>query len=206
MKRFALPAIVAGLTVCLASAAGAQNFTMKFGTATVNEPQHEYIKLFKDEVERQSGGRIKVEIYPQSQLGPIPRQIEGLQLGTIEAFIGPADFYVGVDKRYGVFSAPILFGDRKNAAATLADAELNKAILALGAEAGAAEARRGAQDGRRRGHQRRPAGQGILRARARHVGETLNSRRLGRAHLRARPNPSGLLANVGSRIACHKRV
>src|SRR5688572_4205826 len=94
------------VAACLATAAAAQNFTMKFGTATVNEPQHEYIKIYKEEIERRSGGRIKVEIYPQSQLGPIPRQIEGLQLGTIEGFIGPADFYVGVDKRFGVFSAP----------------------------------------------------------------------------------------------------
>jgi TRAP-type transport system periplasmic protein len=131
-----LTAIGVVLAAGFATSAAAQNFTMKFGTATVNEPQHEYIKLYKEEVEKASGGRIKVEIYPQSQLGPIPRQIEGLQLGTIEAFIGPADFYVGVDKRYGVFSAPILFRDRKNAAATLADPELNKAILALGADKG----------------------------------------------------------------------
>src|SRR5262245_20065560 len=133
-----LPMMAAGLAfvTSLATTAAAQNFTMKFGTATVNEPQHEYIKLYKEEVEKASGGRIKVEIYPQSQLGPIPRQIEGLQLGTIEGFIGPADFYVGVDKRYGVFSAPILFRDRKNAAAALADPELNKAILALGADKG----------------------------------------------------------------------
>jgi len=133
---FRLTAIGVAFAASFGSSAGAQNFTMKFGTATVNEPQHEYIKLYKEEIEKASGGRIKVEIYPQSQLGPIPRQIEGLQLGTIEAFIGPADFYVGVDKRYGVFSAPILFGDRKNAAATLADPELNKAILALGADKG----------------------------------------------------------------------
>jgi TRAP-type transport system periplasmic protein len=135
---FRLSALAVGVAFAAfaATAATAQNFTMKFGTATVNEPQHEYIKLYKEEIEQRSGGKIKVEIYPQSQLGPIPRQIEGLQLGTIEAFIGPADFYVGVDKRFGVFSAPILFGDRKNAAATLADAELNKAILALGADKG----------------------------------------------------------------------
>ena len=131
-----LTAIGVVLAAGFASSAAAQNFTMKFGTATVNEPQHEYIKLYREEVEKASGGRIKVEIYPQSQLGPIPRQIEGLQLGTIEGFIGPADFYVGVDKRYGVFSAPILFRDRKNAAATLADPELNKAILALGTDKG----------------------------------------------------------------------
>jgi TRAP-type transport system periplasmic protein len=133
---FRLTAIGVALAAGFGSSAAAQNFTMKFGTATVNEPQHEYIKIYKEEIEKASGGRIKVEIYPQSQLGPIPRQIEGLQLGTIEGFIGPADFYVGVDKRYGVFSAPILFGDRKNAAATLADPELNKAILALGADKG----------------------------------------------------------------------
>ncbi len=135
---FRLTATVVGVVfaVGLASPAIAQNFTMKFGTATVNEPQHEYIKIFKEEVEQRSGGRIKVEVYPQSQLGPIPRQIEGLQLGTVEGFIGPADFYVGVDKRYGVFSAPVLFSGRKNAAATLADPDLNKAILALGADKG----------------------------------------------------------------------
>jgi TRAP-type C4-dicarboxylate transport system substrate-binding protein len=134
----ALSAICAGIAfaISLAGPASAQNFVMKFGTATVNEPQHEFIKLYKEEIEQRSGGRIKVEIYPQSQLGPIPRQIEGLQLGTIEAFIGPADFYVGVDKRYGVFSAPVLFRDRKNAAAALADPELNKAILTLGADKG----------------------------------------------------------------------
>ena len=109
-SRLATMAAAAALAACLATAATAQNFVMKFGTATVNEPQHEYIKIYKEEVEQRSGGKIKVEAYPQSQLGPIPRQIEGLQLGTIEAFIGPADFYVGVDKRYGVFSAPVLFG------------------------------------------------------------------------------------------------
>ena len=135
---FRLPITAASIAFasCLATTALAQGFVMKFGTATVNDPQHEYIKIYKEEIEQRSGGRIKVEIYPQSQLGPIPRQLEGLQLGTIEGFIGPADFYVGVDKRFGVFSAPILFGDRKNAAATLADAELNKAILALGTDKG----------------------------------------------------------------------
>src|SRR5262245_58514054 len=87
-----LTAAAVGLALCLATTLHAQTFTMKFGTATVNEPQHEYIKIYKEEIEQRSGGRIKVEIYPQSQLGPIPRQIEGLQLGTIEGFIGPADF------------------------------------------------------------------------------------------------------------------
>ena len=134
--RLPITATSIAFASCLATTALAQGFVMKFGTATVNDPQHEYIKIYKEEIEQRSGGRIKVEIYPQSQLGPIPRQLEGLQLGTIEGFIGPADFYVGVDKRFGVFSAPILFRDMTNAAATLADPELNQAILALGSDKG----------------------------------------------------------------------
>ena len=52
--------------------------------------------------------------------------IDGLQLGTIEAYIGPADFYVGVDPRLGVFSAPMLFKDNDHASATVLDPALNQ--------------------------------------------------------------------------------
>src|SRR5688500_12612587 len=88
----------------LAAPAVAAEFTMKFGTATFNDTQHQFIKFYKEALEKASGGRIEVAIYPRSELGPIPRMIDGLQLGTIEAYIGPADFYVGVDPRFGVFS------------------------------------------------------------------------------------------------------
>ena len=44
---FGLSALAVGIAfaACAGTAATAQNFTMKFGTATVNEPQHEYIKF-----------------------------------------------------------------------------------------------------------------------------------------------------------------
>jgi C4-dicarboxylate-binding protein DctP len=58
--------------------------------------------------------------------------IDGLLLGTIEAYIGPADFYVGVDPRYGVFSAPMLFRDNDHASATVLDPAINEYILTLG--------------------------------------------------------------------------
>lgn len=114
----------------------AADFKMKFGTATLNEDQHQFIKIFKEEVEKASAGKIEVEIYPQSQLGTIQRHIEGLQLGTIEGFVGPADFYVGIDPRFGVFSTPFLFRDRLHAAAVVRDGELNKEIRELAASKG----------------------------------------------------------------------
>jgi TRAP-type transport system periplasmic protein len=127
--RFA--ASLAALTL-LALPVGAAEFTMKFGTATFNDTQHQFIKFYKDAVEKASGGRIEVGIYPRSELGPIPRMIDGLQLGTIEAYIGPADFYVGVDPRFGVFSTPMLFRNNDHATATVQDPAINNTILELG--------------------------------------------------------------------------
>ncbi|HXX52707.1 MAG TPA: TRAP transporter substrate-binding protein [Xanthobacteraceae bacterium] len=106
---------------------------MKIGTATINETQHQFIKFYKEELERASAGRIEVQIYPASQLGPIPREIEGVELGNIQGYVGPVDFFVGVDPRFGVFSTPMLFRDEANAAATIHDPMVQKAIFDLAA-------------------------------------------------------------------------
>jgi TRAP-type C4-dicarboxylate transport system substrate-binding protein len=125
-------AVVAALVWCAPlRPAGAADFVMKFGTATINETQHQFIKFYKEELEKASGGRIEVQIYPASQLGPIPREIEGVQLGNIQGYIGPVDFFVGVDPRFGVFSAPMLFRDESNAAATVHDSTVQKAMFDL---------------------------------------------------------------------------
>jgi TRAP-type C4-dicarboxylate transport system substrate-binding protein len=113
--------------------AGAADFVLKFGTATINETQHQFIKFYKEELEKASGGRIEVQVYPASQLGPIPREIEGVQLGNIQGFIGPVDFFVGVDPRFGVFSAPLLFKNDANAEATIHDPAVQKAMFDLAA-------------------------------------------------------------------------
>ena len=117
--------------LALAAPAGAAEFVMKMGTATQNETQHQFLKMYKEALEKASGGRIEVQVYPNSQLGPIPREIEGVQLGSIQGYIGPVDFYVGVEPRYGVFSSPMLFRDEANAAATVHDPALQPVILGL---------------------------------------------------------------------------
>jgi TRAP-type transport system periplasmic protein len=121
----------AAVLACLVAPAAAADFVMKIGTATINETQHQFIKFYKEEVEKASGGRIEVQIYPASQLGPIPREIEGVQLGNIQGYVGPVDFFVGVDPRFGVFSAPMLFRDEANAAATIHDPAVQKAMFDL---------------------------------------------------------------------------
>ena len=67
----------------VAHAEDGKAYVMKLSTATVNDVQHEWMKRFVTTVEKDSGGRIKGEIYTASQLGSIPRQIEGTQFGSI---------------------------------------------------------------------------------------------------------------------------
>ena len=133
--RNSLAGIAAAAVISLSAAAPADaaDFVMKVGTATINETQHQFIKFYKEEVEKASNGRIEVQIYPASQLGPIPREIEGVQLGNIQGYVGPVDFFVGVDPRFGVFSTPMLFRDEANAAATVHDPAVKKALFDLAA-------------------------------------------------------------------------
>jgi TRAP-type C4-dicarboxylate transport system substrate-binding protein len=127
--------------VLLALAFGAaqaddKTYVMKLGTATINDAQHEWCKRFVAMVEKDSGGRIKGEIYPSSQLGPIARQIEGVQFGAIQGYIGPPEFLVGVDIRYEVLSAPGLVTDMAHGIRVTGDAELQKMMFGLGANKG----------------------------------------------------------------------
>jgi len=124
----------AALAFSLASAMAvqAQPIVMKIGTATVNDAQHEWMKMYKERVEKASNGKIKVDIYPASQLGSIPRMIEGLQLGTVEGFVSPTDFFVGVDPRFAVYGIPAMFNDRAQAITALQDSGVRQALMSLG--------------------------------------------------------------------------
>ena len=130
-------AALAMAAVCGAAAAQRQEaIVMKLSTATLNDAQHEWMKRFAAAVEKNSSGRIRAEVYPASQLGSIPRQIEGTQLGSIQAWIGPPEFLVGVDPRFELLSVPGLFQNDQHAIRTISDPAFAKAFLALGANKG----------------------------------------------------------------------
>ena len=133
-------AFVAAVTLAgLAAPANAQApspIVMKLSTATVNDTQHEWLKRFAAAVEKDSGGRIKGEIYPASQLGTIPRQIEGTQFNSIQVWCGPPEFLVGVDERYEALSAPGEFTSRDQYNKSIQDPAITGLILGLGANKG----------------------------------------------------------------------
>jgi C4-dicarboxylate-binding protein DctP len=130
----AIATALAGVTG-LAAPAAAQT-TMKLATATVNDVQVEAIKYFGAKVEARSNGRIKAEYYPGAQLGSNPRMIEGLQLGTIEVYVGPPAYMVGLDSRFQVMDAPGLFDDMEHFYRVTQDKEFRDTFLALGERKG----------------------------------------------------------------------
>jgi TRAP-type C4-dicarboxylate transport system substrate-binding protein len=109
---------------------------MKISLAALNEALHQFAKDFAAHIDKESDGRIKTEIYPASQLGSIPRQIEGTQFGAIQCVVTPPEFYSGIDERFEVMAAPGLVDTLAQAQRLTADPDVRKLMLGLGADKG----------------------------------------------------------------------
>jgi TRAP-type C4-dicarboxylate transport system substrate-binding protein len=132
-----LPCLLPGAAMAQNNASSeGRTFVVKLATATLNDGQHEWMKRFAVAIEKRSGGRIKAELYPASQLGSIPRMIEATQLGSIQIFNAPPEFLVGIDKRFELLSAPGLVESEQHAVKTISDREFAKAFLTVGANKG----------------------------------------------------------------------
>ncbi len=86
-RALGLAAAVALCVVTGADAVSAQTFTLKFGhaaPATDIADDHVAALFLKSFLESRSNGRIKVQIFPASQLGDFRAMVEQVQLGTLE--------------------------------------------------------------------------------------------------------------------------
>jgi TRAP-type transport system periplasmic protein len=129
--------LVLSLTLTL-NVARAQDktFLMKISTPTINDVPDTFARNYGAALEKNSGGRIKVEVYPASQLGSIPRQIEGTQFGAIQCEVVPPDFMVGLDERFEVLAAPGLVDSQQHGQRLAADPTVLNLMLGLGASKG----------------------------------------------------------------------
>jgi TRAP-type C4-dicarboxylate transport system substrate-binding protein len=141
-RRFVAPATAVGaLVLSLALTFGAaqaqdKTFVMKISTPTLNAAPDRFARSYAAAIEKDSGGRIKVEVYPASQLGSIPRQIEGTQFGAIQCEVIPPEFMVGIDERFEIMAAPGLINSMEHGERLAADPEVLKLMLGLGANKG----------------------------------------------------------------------
>ncbi len=107
-------------------------YELKISTPTIHDVPDTFGANFLAAVEKDSGGRIKGQVYPASQLGSIPRQIEGTQFGSIQCAVIPPEFFVGIDQRFEVMAAPGLVNSLAQGEKVAADPEVRKLMLALG--------------------------------------------------------------------------
>ena len=128
--------VLSSLLTLNAALAQDKIFTMKMTLPTLNDPSYFFAKTYAAALEKDSGGRIKTEIYPASQLGSIPRQIEGTQFGAIQCALIPPEFFVGVDERFEVMAAPGLVDSMDHGQRLAADPEVKKLMFGLGANKG----------------------------------------------------------------------
>jgi TRAP-type transport system periplasmic protein len=144
-RNFAVRAVAAAFVMAMMPILGAaqaqdksqdKTYVMKLTLPTLNDPTYQFAKNYAAAIERDSAGRIKAEIYPSSQLGSIPRQIEGTQFGSIQCAIIPPDFFVGVDERFEVLAAPGLADSMEHAQRIAADPAVLNLMLGLGANKG----------------------------------------------------------------------
>ncbi|MBS4193075.1 DctP family TRAP transporter solute-binding subunit [Bacillus sp. FJAT-49705] len=97
----------------------------------VSEEQSTHLAAvtFKEKLEKESNGRLKVELFPNGQLYGSDREaIEAVQLGNIEMTIPALAPLASFNKKFLVFDLPFLFNDHEAAYKAL-DGELGQELL-----------------------------------------------------------------------------
>ncbi len=118
------------------TAAGEKDYTkgdsivIKYCTTTAdNQPSAHFGFSLRDKLNELTNGRIKVEVYTNSQMGKASELLEGLQLGTIEMTCSTSANLGGFTDAVALFDLPYLFANGE-AANEVIDGEVGDQILA----------------------------------------------------------------------------
>ncbi|NMH70494.1 DctP family TRAP transporter solute-binding subunit [Bacillus sp. RO3] len=113
------------------SEGGEETYTIRIAHLVPEEQSsHVAAETFKEKVEKESDGRIKVELYPNGQLYGSDREaIEAVQLGNIEMTIPAVAPLASFNEKFLVFDLPFLFNSNEAAYRAL-DGELGQELMA----------------------------------------------------------------------------
>ncbi|HRP77815.1 MAG TPA: TRAP transporter substrate-binding protein [Aquamicrobium sp.] len=111
MGKFGLT-LAAAITMCLGGTAAAQDFTFTFAhVLTENTPNARAAVRFKEEVEKNSDGRIAIDIRPAAVLGGDVEIIEQTQMGLVHISIPPTGNLANFNEKMYLFDLPFLISD-----------------------------------------------------------------------------------------------
>ncbi|MEI6985795.1 MAG: TRAP transporter substrate-binding protein [Rhodospirillaceae bacterium] len=129
MRYVALLTLVAGLLVG-SSAVAQQPIIIKFSHVVAQDtPKGKAADRFKELAEKKTGGKVKIEVYPNSQLYKDKEEMEALQIGAVQ-MLAPslAKFGPMGAREFEVFDLPFIFPD-KAALRKVTDGPLGKSLL-----------------------------------------------------------------------------
>jgi C4-dicarboxylate-binding protein DctP len=115
MNRFRLRILLLGLaaTFCSVGAFAQQPIVIKFShVVAVDTPKGKAADYFKKLAEERTKGKVKIEVYPNSQLYKDKEELEALQLGAVQ-MLAPslAKFGPLGAREFEVFDLPFIFDD-----------------------------------------------------------------------------------------------
>jgi len=97
----------------------------------ITHPVHKAMVFMAERLAEKSGGRVKLEIYPNEQLGSEREMIEQLQIGSIDMTKTSTSPMEGFIPSMGVFSVPYIFRDQEHYWKVL-EGPIGKKLLAAG--------------------------------------------------------------------------
>jgi tripartite ATP-independent transporter DctP family solute receptor len=133
MKRRSL---IGMAVVALATAIGAgpalaqQKTVIKLGWITSDGAQDPYAigaRAFKEALEKNAGGQIEVQLYPNRQLGDEKVLVEGMRFGTVDAGIITNALVAPVESAFQLNDLPFLFSSEQQAHKVL-DGQVGQAM------------------------------------------------------------------------------
>jgi TRAP-type transport system periplasmic protein len=110
----------AALTLSLSAVAQDGNRLIRFGYGlNENSNQGRAVKLFAEEVEKASAGKMKVRAIGAAALGPDVQMQQALIGGAQEMMVGSTATLVGITKEMALWDTPFLFNNTREADALL---------------------------------------------------------------------------------------
>lgn len=137
-----LAALATSVALGLPGLAASQT-VMKFGWTTSDGAKDPYAigaRAFKAALDKLSGGKIDVQLYPNRQLGDEKQMLEGLKFGTVDGAIITNAVIAQVETAFQINDLPFLYANEAQAQKVLdgevgkilADKLSKKGVLALG--------------------------------------------------------------------------
>jgi len=121
MKRLFIKTLIASVALAAAGVSTAQDVkTIKF--ANQNAAGHPIVlgmEKFKEIVEKNSGGKIKVNVFPGGTLGSDQANVSAIQGGTLEMASMNSGIFASQVKEFAIFDFPFMFGSSKEADAVV---------------------------------------------------------------------------------------